>query len=259
VLHRTARGEGRTLLLVHGFAVDHRILTPLDGAAARAGWRRLYADLPGMGRSAGVPAASTDDVLDALEQVVDAEIGTEPFAVLGASYGGLLARCLAARRPGQVAGVGLLCPVVGEVRDLPPRHVARADPALLAALDPEDAEAFAEVAVVQSPATWALFRDHVLPGLRAADQAALARIRARYAPSRTPEADAPFAGPTLLVAGRHDHVVGYRDALRLLADHPRATVAVLDDAGHNAHLERPDVAGALVTEWLGRVGAAVSG
>jgi pimeloyl-ACP methyl ester carboxylesterase len=250
VLHRTARGEGRTLLLVHGFAVDHRILTPLDGAAARAGWRRLYADLPGMGRSAGVPAASTDDVLDALEQVVDAEIGTEPFAVLGASYGGLLARCLAARRPGQVAGVGLLCPVVGEVRDLPPRHVARADPALLAALDPEDAEAFAEVAVVQSPATWALFRDHVLPGLRAADQAALARIRARYAPS---------AGPTLLVAGRHDHVVGYRDALRLLADHPRATVAVLDDAGHNAHLERPDVAGALVTEWLGRVGAAVSG
>jgi pimeloyl-ACP methyl ester carboxylesterase len=247
VLHRTARGEGRTLLLVHGFAVDHRILTPLDGAAARAGWRRLYADLPGMGRSAGVPAASTDDVLDALEQVVDAEIGTEPFAVL------------AARRPGQVAGVGLLCPVVGEVRDLPPRHVARADPALLAALDPEDAEAFAEVAVVQSPATWALFRDHVLPGLRAADQAALARIRARYAPSRTPEADAPFAGPTLLVAGRHDHVVGYRDALRLLADHPRATVAVLDDAGHNAHLERPDVAGALVTEWLGRVGAAVSG
>ncbi|MBU5422754.1 alpha/beta hydrolase [Cellulomonas hominis] len=258
-MHSSTRGEGRTVIMVHGFAVDHRILTPLDDAVAAAGWRRLYVDLPGMGGSAGDPVDSTDDVLDAVREVVAREIGDEPFAVLGSSYGGMVARCLAARLPGQVAGVGLLCPLVGEVRDLSPRHVARADPALLAALDPQDAEAFAEVAVVQSPETWALFRDHVLPGLRAADQDALARIRSRYTPSRPPEADAPFAGPTLLVAGRHDHVVGYRDALRLLADHPRATVAVLDDAGHNAHLERPDVVGALVTEWLGRAAAAVSG
>jgi len=55
------------------------------------------------------------------------------------------------------------------------------------------------------------------------------------------------------VTGRHDHVVGYRDAFGLLEHYPRATFAVLDDAGHNAILEQPRVVGALLTEWLRRL------
>ncbi len=258
-MYRTARGEGPTVLLVHGFGVDHRLLTPLDEALASAGaWRRLYVDLPGMGRSTHVPASSTDAVLDALADVVAQEVGTEPFAVLGASYGGRLARGLAARLPHQVAGLALICPVVGPVRDLPPQRVTSPDPALVASLEPEEAAAFTEMAVVQSPRTWALFRDHVLPGIRAADPAALARLRERYEPSVVPEDGPPFEGPTLLVTGRHDHVVGYRDALGVLDHYPRATAAVLDDAGHNAHLEQPDLVAALVRAWLERVGAALS-
>lgn len=257
-MYRTALGEGRTVLMVHGFGVDHRLLTPLDPVVAAAGaWRRLYVDLPGMGRSTGVPASSTDDVLDALTEVVAQEIGTEPFAVLGNSYGGALARGLAARLPGQVAGLALLCPVAGPVRDLPPRRVTSADPGLVASLDPEDGREYTDMTVVQSPRTWALFRDHVLPGVRAADPAALARIRERYEPSVDPEAGSPYAGPTLLVTGRHDHVVGYRDAFALLDHYPRATAVVLDDAGHNAHLEQPVLVAALLREWLARVSAAL--
>ncbi|MGY4644711.1 alpha/beta fold hydrolase [Cellulomonas sp. URHB0016] len=254
------RGDGPPVVLVHGFGLDHRSMTPLDATLAAAGRRRVYVDLPGSGRSAAVPASSSDDMLDALTALVDGELGTEPFAVVGSSYGGLLARALAVRRSDQVTGLALLCPVVGaDVRDVPPPHVAVEDPALLASLDPAEAAQFAYMAVVESPATWALFRDHVLPGMRDADPATLAEVRSRYALSHEPESEGrTFDRPTLVVTGRHDHVVGYQDAMRLLPHYPRATFAVLDDAGHNAYLEQPVVVAALLTEWLDRVGAAGS-
>lgn len=58
----------------------------------------MCVDLPGTGCSADVPAGGTDEVLDAVEAVVAEEIGTERFGVLGQSYGGAVARALAATR-----------------------------------------------------------------------------------------------------------------------------------------------------------------
>ncbi|MBO9553491.1 alpha/beta hydrolase [Cellulomonas sp.] len=254
-MYSVTRGDGPAVLLVHGFGLDHRFMTPLDDTIAASGRRRVYVDLPGMGRSADVPATSSDDVLDALTSLVASELGGEPFAVVGSSYGGLLARGLAARLGDQVTGLALLCPVVeADVRDAPRPHVAVEDPALLATLDPREAAEYAFMAVVQSPQTWALFRDHVLPGMRAADASTLAAVRSAYALTDHPEADGrTFAGPTLVLTGRHDHVVGYRDAFGLLEHYPRATFAVLDDAGHNAILEQPRVVEALLTEWLRRL------
>ena len=48
-------GEGRPIILLHGWMLDH--LTVMDGLepafADRPGWRRIYPDLPGMGRTSG--------------------------------------------------------------------------------------------------------------------------------------------------------------------------------------------------------------
>ena len=56
-----------------------------------------------------------------------------------------------------------------------------------------------------------------------------------------------------MITGRQDHIVGYGDQLRRFAGWPRCTLAVLDRAGHNLHLEQPALFEALVTEWLDRV------
>ena len=57
----------------------------------------------------------------------------------------------------------------------------------------------------------------------------------------------------LIVAGRQDAVVGYRDAERFADRLPQATFAVLDGAGHHAHVEREHVVDALLGDWLERV------
>jgi hypothetical protein len=55
------------------------------------------------------------------------------------------------------------------------------------------------------------------------------------------------------VAGRQDATVGYAGPWRLLEHYPRATVAVLDRAGHALPHEQPGLLAALLAEWLDRV------
>jgi pimeloyl-ACP methyl ester carboxylesterase len=97
----------------------------------------------------------------------------------------------------------------------------------------------------------------VYPGLRGVDEAALALIAERYGLDADPEdaSPEPFVQPTLFITGRQDQIVGYRDAWARLEHYPRATFAVLDIAGHNAHMDQPGLTAALMTDWLHRVRA----
>ena len=153
--------------------------------------------------------------------------------------------------------MALLCPVIvaePEGRDLPPRTVLVSDPCLLASLDPAEAELFSSIAVVQDRDNWERFRDEVLPGIRVAETTFLHRIGQRYGYSFDVDAlPQPFSKPVVILAGRQDSRVGYRDAWRLLKNFPRATFAVLDRAGHNAHNEQPQLVQAALGDWLDRV------
>lgn len=63
----------------------------------------------------------------------------------------------------------------------------------------------------------------------------------------------PFFGPSLIVTGRQDGLVGYRDPWSILESYPRCTFAVLDMAGHAMQIERDRLFGALVNDWLDRL------
>ncbi|MBP3044165.1 alpha/beta hydrolase [Arthrobacter jiangjiafuii] len=257
-MHSVEYGSGTPLLLIHGFCLDHRLLLGLDPVFAAGGWRRVYLDLPGMGRSAAGPGINgSDSVAEAVVDFVRKTFGQEKFAVLGNSFGGMIARQLVAEFGDQILGLALLCPVaVAEhsSRDVPAQTVLHADPVLLAGLDQWEAAEYQSMAVVQSPENWILFRDAVLPGPRAFDPAAIERISSTYSLAVEPEArSAPFPGPTLIITGRQDHVVGFRDHLALLDHYVHATFIVLDRAGHNAHLDQPELTEALLAEWLGRM------
>ncbi|KOX16727.1 alpha/beta fold hydrolase [Nocardiopsis sp. NRRL B-16309] len=261
-LNFVERGEGTPMLALHGWCPDHRLmlgcLEPVF--AHRPGYRRLYPDLPGMGTSAAPQdIAGSDDMLAAVQDFVDDHIGSEPFLLVGESYGGYLARGLARARRDQVLGLALICPIGTDVepdeRDLPTLRVLRPDPELLATMDHRTAELFAEIAVVQTPQTLRRTREEVIPGLEVADTEALARIRRNWTLTRDPEDGEPFTRPTLILAGRQDNSVGYLDQFALLPHYPRATYAVLDTAGHNLQIEQPNVFDALMSEWIDRTAA----
>lgn len=256
-MHSVTHGEGTPLLMIHGFCVDHRLLLSLEPVfAANDGWQRVYVDLPGMGQSpAGPDIHGAEAVAARISAFIKETFGTRPFAVLGNSFGGLMARRVVSDFGEQVLGLALLCPVVFAShadRTVPARTVLHRDPAVTESLDPEDAKDYSDIAVIESQGNWELFRDYALPGLRAFDRRAIGRIAARYALDSQPEAT-EYLGPTIIITGRQDHVVGYRDAFELLEYYPRATISVIDGAGHNAHLDQPDVVHALLEEWLNRV------
>ncbi|MFT4306810.1 MAG: alpha/beta hydrolase [Microbacterium sp.] len=262
-LFALTRGEGVPLLAIHGFGSDHSNLLNLDPVLAESAvWQRIYVDLPGMGgTSAGPEIDGTDAVVDSVIRFIDETIGSAPFALLGISFGGMVARSLAAHYGAQVIGLALVCAVFvadHANRDVPPRRVLRTDPALIASLDSADAEDYGRMAVVQSPENWELHRRHVIPGLRTFDVLALDRIRQRYELTELPELVAPpYRGVTSIITARYDEIVGYRDAWRALDHYPNSTFLLIDQAGHNAHLDRPDVVGNALREWLERMSEAV--
>jgi pimeloyl-ACP methyl ester carboxylesterase len=257
-LHVVEHGSGLPLLALHGFPVDHRVMSGcLEPIFARGEpIRRIYPDLPGLGASPGDRVDSTRDVLERVDAFVDEAIGDDPFLLVGGSYGGYLSRALVQRRRAQVRGLALICPsVVAEAsgRRLPARTVRRPDPGLVAALDPAEAAEFTDVAVVESADALERFRAEVAPGLASGDADAVARIRSDYGLDEPIERGEPFTAPTLIVAGRQDWIVGYLDQWELVEHYPTASFAVLDVAGHNLQFERPALFGALVRDWLDRV------
>jgi pimeloyl-ACP methyl ester carboxylesterase len=245
--HYAEHGSGRPVLVLHGAGVDHRepeaCFEPLlDGVAPL---RRIYPDLPGMGRTSA-PAAlrSADDVLDALLAFAGEVTNGSPYLLIGHSAGAYYAQAMAARRPAQVAGLALVCPLVPGVREVPEHRV-------VVGSEPIGDEVFRSYFVIHTPEMLERYERFVAPAAQLVDEAALKRIGEHW--ELTPH-DAPaYAGPTVIVAGRLDSTVGYAAAVDLADGYPHASLAVVEDAGHALPHEQPDLLRALLAEWLVRV------
>jgi pimeloyl-ACP methyl ester carboxylesterase len=258
-------GEGQPMLFLHGWTMDRRVEASVYEKifATRPGWRRIYPDLPGMGRSvAKAGLLSQDDVLETLLAFIDRVLPTGRFVLAGTSLGAYLARAVAARRRDRIAGLLLRVPCIfaeDARRALPPYRPLVQDDAVMATLDVEERETFTNV-LVQTPAYLETakqrWRALVQPAIQATQSIAM-EIRAdpgRYAFSfDLLEAERTFEQPTLIVAARQDITVGYRDAWTILESYPRATFAVIDRADHGWPLEKPDLLAALIDDWLERI------
>ena len=252
-IHFVEHGAGVPLVALHGAGVDHReIEAAVEAVVAGTGYRRIYPDLPGMGRSTAEGLTGNDDVVDLLGDFI-VRLGSGPALVLGHSYGAYLARGLAARRPQQVLGLALLCPVGERSGPVPEPSVVRTDAGAYDELEPALRAGFDDYFVVRTRATARRYRDHVVPGTALVDEEGLGRIFGGWTLDPRPGG---FSGPTLIAAGRRDATAGYLGAGELLESHARATLAVIDDAGHALMHEQPELFASLLVHWLERAGAA---
>lgn len=195
-------------------------MLPLSDAVQDLPWRLVLLDLPwAEAAAATATATSAVDVADEVLAEIDDHLGDEPFAVIGNSFGGMIARHVAHERRDRVLGVATLAGVVHPAyadRAVPQRTVLHTEPSVLDAAG-DAREAFEEVSVIQDAAAFTAFERYVLPGLRGADPAVMDRIAADYALEAFPEErhSAPFTAPALHLFGRQDDVVGYEDGLAL--------------------------------------------
>src|SRR4051794_16191969 len=202
-VHYVVHGAGRPVLVLHGASVDHREPEACFEPVFRTvpGFARIYPDLPGMGMTV-VPDGmrSAEDVLDTLLAFAEEVTEGTGYLLIGHSAGAHYAQAMTAREPGKVAGLALVCPLLSGTHDVPDHRVVRG------AGDIGDDE-FRSYFVVQTPEMLERYERYVRPAAALVDQRALERIGEswEFAHDHVP----PYAGPTLVVAGRLDSTVGY--------------------------------------------------
>jgi pimeloyl-ACP methyl ester carboxylesterase len=262
-VHYESFGEGRPILLLHGTGVDHTYMMsdmePLF--KKRSGWKRIYPDLPGHGLTPGLEwITDQDKVLEVILDFIDAVIPGERFVLTGSSKGAYLARGVLHQRFESIDGLLLTVPVImADIakREMPTHETLVPNPQLVSELEPGEKDGLFQIAVIQSQKVLDYVRTNFTRSGELCDEAFLTKIvelpetnNFSFEVDTLPK---PFPAPALIVAGRQDAAVGYRDVWKILENYPRATFAILDRMGHLMGAEQEGLFQALAGEWLDRV------
>jgi len=96
-----------TVIFIHGVLNDHSVWILQTRYLANHGWNVLAVDLPGHCRSAGEPPATVEAAADFVIALMDAA-GLQQAALVGHSFGALIALEAAARAPQRVSQLVLV-------------------------------------------------------------------------------------------------------------------------------------------------------
>jgi pimeloyl-ACP methyl ester carboxylesterase len=245
LLHHEVTGSGPPVLLVHAAVGDSRLWDVQFHALADE-FTVIRCDLPGFGRSplpAG-PCVDADEVAAVLETV-----GVERAAVVGNSFGGLVAIQLAARHPRLVGRLVLFAPSFEPEPDEKLAAYAAEEERLYEA---GDYEGMVELNV----RTW------VQSGV-ADEQRRLVREMQRLALElqlQDPDAEPPdvevdlseITAPVTIFTGARDFPTYRAIGERLARDLPDARHITLEWAGHLPGIERPEETTELIRASLAR-------
>ncbi len=250
-------GAGTPILIIHGAQVDHNhMVADLEPLFQnRPGWRRIYPDLPGHGKT---PAAewitSMDHFLEIMTEFMQTVASNHRFVVVGVSRGAYLARGLIYKQGATIDGLFLEVPVIEadlSKQQTPLQQVLVENPQFQAAWPPEE-NALRSLVVVQNNEIAEWFRTFLHLAGSLVDYNFLMKVNEQFT-FPVDQLTIPFPAPTLILTGHQDSICGYNDAWVLLENYPRGTFAVLDWAGHFLRIEQPALFQALVNEWLNRV------
>lgn len=260
-VHYEICGEGRPVLMLHGWPVDHSFMIRMFEPIYQDldGWKRIYLDLPGMGKTSGAEWIKThDDMLEVVLDFIDHVIMDNNFYIVGESYGAYLARGVLQKKSALINGLMMTVPAIYANRarwTLPEHKIIYENLEFYEELKTKNLEEFIVYVTDQNDQCLENLRSVAIPSILMADYEFLNDIDFNNEFSfEIDDLDPPFSKPTLIIVGRQDAVVGYRDAWQVMENYSRATFAVLDYAGHAIGLgERDAIFMALVNDWIDRL------
>jgi len=245
------------VVLVHGFSVPAFLWDPTFAGLADAGFRVLRYDLFGRGYSDRPDVVYNQALFDRqLCELLDALGFTAPVNLAGLSMGGAIAVGFTAQHPERVRALALLSPAGFPV------PASRAAWLLHPPLVGEWLfDRFTEKLIVGGLAKDFYVRD------RLAEFEARYRVQMRYQGFRRAllstlrhgpistmatayQAVGKLTCPVLLIWGRDDQTVPFALSEKVRAAIPRAEFHPIDNAGHIAHYEKPEIVNPLLAAFF---------
>lgn len=235
-------GQGPALLMVHGWAMDHRLFDPQRDALENE-FETVVFDRRGFGTSSAPPDLRLE-VADMI-RILDT-LGIEQAHLLGMSQGGRLALRFAAEHPERVRSLVLQGPAVdGFTVEAPESERVPVQRYANLVRDGDLAEfrrqwrAHPMMAMVDAPAASVTLLEAMLEGYEGRDLAAFAPEHYGY------ERDildrlSRFPRPVLLLTGAEETTARKVQAHKLLSTFPDAREVILEHGGHLSNLEEPE-------------------
>lgn len=242
------------LVALHAIAT-HRVLWDAQAAVWSAAWRVLRIDLPGHGASASPPHdLSLAEYADHVVAVLD-EAAVARAAIVGLSFGGMVAQAMALAHPQRVSALVLAhtsARTEAPVREIWERRLEQFQrQGLDAQVEPTLDRWFTRSFATASPLTVRWVGTQVRATSPAGYASAVRAIQSLDHLDRLPE----IAVPTLVIAGEADAAVPPAAAAAMAKRLPGSELFVLPQAAHLGNVEQP----VAFTEAVGRFLAARPG
>lgn len=256
--YELAGPEGRTpVVFIHGFSTPYMLWDHNFGALAEAGLRVLRYDLLGRGYSDRPKVTYDADLFDRqLLGLLDALGMTDPVDLVGCSMGGLIAVTFADRHPERVRRLSLISPAgfpikptlaalllfvpgLGELILALTGNKVILDGLARDFYRPERVPEYVEKYRAQLP--YGGFKRAILSTMRHMPLTGMAETYARVGRQ---------GRPVQLLWGRHDQTIPFETHEKVRAAIPHLDFHAVDDAGHIAQYERPEVVNRLLIGFL---------
>lgn len=257
-IYYEAYGQGKPILSIHGWGPDYQMMKGCFEPvfSETKGYRRIYLDLPGFGKSPTTSwIKSADDILEILCEFIDTVIGQENFLLTGCSYGGYLALGLTHKMKEKIDGVLFLVAKFqsSKLEKAPDYQSLWRSKALEQLEESDSLNKYLGMAIIATPEAYEKWNNHIQPGLDVIikHQDSVLAYRSDL---ENDIKKVTFDKPSCILVGRQDNSVycHYSQAYELVEKFPRATFAVLDGAGHILQIDREPLFRQLVIDWVDR-------
>ena len=232
-----------TAIFLHGVLNDHSVWILQTRYMAHHGWNVLAPDLPGHGKSAGVPPASVEEASAFVLALMDAA-SLDKAALIGHSFGSLIALAAAAAAPTRVShlvlvGTAFPMKVSPALLDASQNHPEKA----IAMVNTFSHSTLAPPPSTLGPGTWVYGSSKALMRRVLASNPKVNVFHVGFkACDRYAGGDAAMAkvtAPTLFVLGEADQMTPVKAAQSLVRAAAHGKVVVVP-GGHQMMSESPD-------------------
>lgn len=255
-LNYEVRGEGKTILFLHGFGLHlnslKKYFEPLFNS--NSNFKRVYLDLPGMGDSGYTKHISTtDDVLNTVEKFIDEVIDGE-FIIVGESYGAYLAQAICYKKKFEVLSLLMISPIViaaHQDRLLPSHKVLKKDEEYYNELSDYEKVMYS-FCVIQTKEVLERTKREIILETCKSNWEFLSTIEVGGYPLTFEKEmlNATIEVKALTILGRYDSITGYQDALDYDKRFTNGEVILVENAGHNLRIEQSDIFENHFNNWI---------